>query len=72
MSIELEKNGEMSINDALVQIEAIRSQINSMGANDSEFEALNNIRRKIEDREMTPEEAVAQAQGVMDSKQAYH
>jgi len=72
MSIESESIFQLSLNDAFIQIEAIRSQINAMGANDSEFESLNVIKRKLEDRELSPVEAIKQAQSVMDSKQTYH
>lgn len=64
--------GEMTPNEARQHIEAVRAQIASMGANDSEFEALNGIIEQLEDRLITPQEAVDRANGVRDSKQSYH
>ena len=63
---------EMTYSEARMQIEAIRSQIASMGANDSEFESVNNIIQQLEAGDITPKEAVAMVSGVRDSKQDYH
>ena len=72
MGIENNEVLRYSLTQALAEIEAIRSQINAMGANDSEFATLNLIIQKLTNREITPEEAGAQARGVRDTKQAYH
>jgi hypothetical protein len=53
-------------------IEAVRGQVMQMGGNDTENEVLNGIILKMEDGDITPLEAIDQANGTMDSKQAYH
>ncbi|MFT7507797.1 MAG: hypothetical protein ACI92I_000966 [Acidimicrobiales bacterium] len=72
MNIENGEQQPLTKGSARVQIEAIRAQINTMGANDSEFSSIDTIIIKLEDGEITPEEAVTLTQGVMDSKQDYH
>ncbi|MDA8596941.1 hypothetical protein N9L26_01250 [Candidatus Pacebacteria bacterium] len=57
---------------ASVQIETLRADISTMGANDSEFDALNSIQEQLRQSVITPEEAVRQATGVKESKQDYH
>jgi len=75
MSIENFSNsteGEMTHNEARQHIEAVRAQIASIGANDSEFDVLDGIIEALEDQRITPQEAVDRANGVRDSKQSYH
>ena len=75
MSIENFSNGtegEMTHNEARQHIEAVRAQVASMGANDSEFEALNGIIEELEDRTISQQEAVNRANGVRDGKKSYH
>ncbi len=66
------KTPKMDVNSALSAIEAIRAQIMSMGANDSESESLNAICTALTAEKITPEDAIAKAEGLRDSKQAYH
>lgn len=63
---------EYTRSEARMHIEGVRGEIAAMGANDSEFESLNQIIERLEDSLITPVEAIAQANGVRDSKQAYH
>lgn len=60
------------MNEAMAALAAIEAQIHAMGANDSESGDLAQIRRQLQDKEITAEEAVARAEGIRDSKQAYH
>ncbi len=53
-------------------IEAIRHEISIMGFNDHEFSALDGIQAKLESEEISPEEAIAQANQIRDSKTDYH
>lgn len=64
-----------NMNEAMAAIAAIEAQVHSMGANDSETSIsgdLAQIRRRLLSGEITNEEAIAQAEGIRDSKQAYH
>lgn len=63
---------EVTQNQARQHIEAVRGEIASMGANDSEFESLSTIIEELEDRIISPQEAINKANGVRDSKQSYH
>lgn len=60
------------MNEAMAALAAIEAQIHSMGANDSESGDLSEIRRQLVDNKITSEEAIARAEGIRDSKQAYH
>ncbi len=62
----------MSINEAAAQIMAIRNQTEVMGANDYEGSAFTLLQRRLEDGEVTPEEAIVEAKGILESKQDYH
>ena len=63
---------DVTHNEARMHIEGVRGEMASMGGNDSEFESLNRIIEQLEDAIITPQEAINQANGVRDSKQAYH
>lgn len=63
------------MNEAMAALAAIEAQVHAMGANDSETSAsgdLAQIRLKLERGEIAPTEAIVLAEGVRDSKQAYH
>ena len=75
MSTEKMNNGveaDVTQSQARMHIEGVRGEIASMGGNDSEFESLNRFIEQLEDSAITPQEAINQANGVRDSKQAYH
>lgn len=75
MSFEAAPRKEEGMNEAMAAIAAIEAEIQVMGANDSETSPsgdLAQIRLKLKNREITPKEAITQAEGVRDSKQAYH
>lgn len=65
-----EKNSDT--NETLAAIENLRAQAQQMGANDYEQSAFNAIREKLEAQQLTPEEARAAAQNILDSKVDYH
>ncbi len=72
MNFEQPTGETLNINEARIQIEALRAEIMQMGANDSENSSIDGIISRLDNREITPEEAVAEARGIRDSKQAYH
>lgn len=63
---------KLTINDALLRIEEIFGKAMSMGANDSEGGRFHDIEKKLLSGEFTPEEAVSEAQKILDNKQDYH
>jgi hypothetical protein len=72
MTQELPQNEQPSLSAAMSRIQAIMSEVNVMGANDSEFESFKRVMTELESGTITPSEAVAQAQGIRDSKMDYH
>jgi len=72
-SVQQQRGSDM--NEAMAALAAIEAQVHVMGANDSETSLsgdLAQIRRQLENGEVTAAEALAIAEGVRDSKQAYH
>ena len=57
---------------ALNEISVIEGEIAQMGANDSEFNSLQLIRERLLNGEITPEEAILQAEHVRNLKSDYH
>lgn len=76
MSFEsFNQRGQNEMNEAMAALAAIEAQVHVMGANDSETSEsgdLAQVRAKLTNGELTPEEAIARAEGIRDSKQAYH
>lgn len=76
MSFEaINQNGGSKMNEAMAALAAIEAQVHVMGANDSEISEsgdLAQVRAKLTNGELTPEEAIARAEDIRDSKQAYH
>lgn len=67
--------GKSEMNGAMSALAAIEAQVRVMGANDSEISEsgdLAQVRSKLLNGEITPEEAVLRAESIRDSKQAYH
>ncbi len=64
--------GSTNINEALRTIEYIKNIINQMGANDVEIPTLNAIEGNLRRSKITPEEAMNQAQKILENKQGYH
>lgn len=61
-----------SVNDALVELSAIESQLYATGAFDSEPAELNEIREHLQRGNITPEDAIARARKVLAGRQDYH
>ncbi len=65
-----------NINPEMLNVEGeignIRQQCASMGANDIEFQILNEIEEAYHNKEITPQEAIQKAQEVLNNKQDYH
>lgn len=62
----------MNKNHAYATIEAVRAEIGVMGRNDSEFSTLDAIKRQLEDGQITPDDAIAQAKAIPENKQDYN
>lgn len=60
------------MNEAMAALAAIEAQVHSMGANDSESGDLAQVRALLQKGKITSEEELARAEGIRDSKQAYH
>ncbi len=60
------------MNETMAALAAIEAQVHSMGANDSESGDLAQVRALLQKGEITSEEALTRAEGIRDSKQAYH
>ncbi len=72
----MEKENELNQNpeniNVEMEIEIIRQQIAVMGANDYEFDELDNIKKLWQKKEISGKEAVARARAVLNNKQDYH
>ena len=62
----------MTKEEAHIAIEEVRQRVALMGANDSEFSLLNEILLNMDKDEMTPDEAVEEANKVFSGKMNYH
>jgi len=58
--------------EAIEYIEMIRQECAMMGANDSEFDRLNQIREALQTRKINPEKAKAEANAIKENKVDYH
>jgi len=65
-----EEGSEM--NEAMAEIATHEARIQVMGANDSETGDLIRIRREMTDGKITPDQGVARAYEILNSKQDYH
>ena len=73
MGIESEKEGQaLSYSEAMQRVVMLIQEAQMMGANDYEPSAFNRIQQQLEAGEITPTEAVRQAQGIVDAKLDYH
>lgn len=68
------KNGEAlpSYGEAMAYVQAKMAETMQMGANDSEMNSFHIIIEKLQDRELTPVDAMRQADAIKNSKQDYH
>ena len=65
-------SGEQTVSKAIAQIAGIESQARVMGANDYEPNAFESIRLRLTGGDITPKEAILEAQRILESKQDYH
>ncbi len=63
---------EIDKNTAKEAIMATRQEIYMMGANDAEFDLINEVLEKLESGELQPEAAMAAAETIKAAKQDYH
>ena len=70
--MNIERTRKMTINNALAQIHILKQQAEIMSAQDSEPSAFRDIASALTKGLITPEEAIRQAQAVLDGKQDYH
>jgi hypothetical protein len=68
----LEQFQTISIEDAEMIIGEIRQNVAAMGANDSEFFQLDQIRKKLLSKELEPSLAAEEARKILSNKQDYH
>lgn len=62
----------ISVQDAMAQVQAIMQQEMQKGATDSEPEDFKSILQQLQAGEIDPEEAIARAHGIAQSRQDYH
>ena len=72
MKSEMLKTVETSTSDALVKIKVLEQQVQQEGNVDSEISLFEEIMRKLLSNELTPNEAIIQAQNIIDRRQNYH
>ncbi len=72
MKFENLDSEEKTISEAMAEVSGIKNEIMSMGANDSENSAIDEIVYSLEKKEIRPKEAVARAREILESKQDYH
>lgn len=60
------------VSEAMQQIASIEQQTQVMGANDYEPSAFVRIRERLERNEISPQQAITEAQAILDSKMDYH
>jgi len=70
--IPLTEASPLTKDEAYTAIAELRQRIALMGANDSEFWSLDQITDKMENGELTPDEAVTEANLILNGKQDYH
>lgn len=66
------KLSPMTKDEMRMRIEEVRQRAALMGANDSEFSLLNEILLNMDKDEMTPDEALEEANKVLSGKMDYH
>lgn len=66
------KQDAISKSDALSRIEAIRCVVHAMGAVDTEPSFLNQLSSQVDSGNLSPTDAVAQAEAMLASRQDYH
>lgn len=62
----------LSLEDGLARLMEIRQEIYAMGANDSKFFLIGEIVEKLQKGKMKPEDAVEEAEAILNGKQDYH
>jgi hypothetical protein len=63
---------EKEIDDAIMIVSEIRQQVAVMGANDYEIPAIDRIIEALKLREITPKEAISEANIILGRKNDYH
>ena len=62
----------LSVEEARMEVRRLWGDMGVMGANDHESAAVQEILEQLDTGEITPEDAVARAQKLLDSKMDYH
>ncbi|MFH1111760.1 MAG: hypothetical protein V1712_01680 [Patescibacteria group bacterium] len=71
----MNESSEMETSNTITpeeEIMAIQQEIYMMGANDSEFSVIKGILERLRNKEISAEEAIAQANQIKNNKQDYH
>ena len=61
-----------SIVEAIHEIQMIKAQVGQMGANDFEIPALDELIRRVQSSECSPEFALQEARRIFEQKESYH
>jgi uncharacterized Fe-S cluster-containing radical SAM superfamily enzyme len=61
-----------SINNTEAQLMSILGEIMQMGANDSEYNQIMDLVRKVKEGKIEQSVAISEAEKIKNSKQAYH
>jgi hypothetical protein len=72
MPSEMLKKIDTSIPEAIMKVTALRQQVQQEGNVDSEIHMFDTIIHKLETHEITGEEAISQADYIVNRRQNYH
>ena len=68
----LEESEKITQKEARERVSMVLQDVAAMGANDSEFFEISQILKNLEEGNITPEQAVQEAEQIKSSKQDYH
>jgi hypothetical protein len=67
-----QNNTNEAVNNAIMQIESVRQEVNMMGANDYEIPTINDILKRLKKGEITAEKALEEVYKIEGGKCDYH
>lgn len=67
----MENFSPLNIQQALLEIAALEQKMRQEGGLDSEPSDFKRVRQELEDRKISPEEALRQIRGIAESRQEY-
>lgn len=72
MPSEMLKKNEITLVEAIMKVKALEQQVQQGGNVDSEVHMFETIIHKLETREISEEEAISQAEYIVNRRQNYH